>query len=155
MRGLASSIQVARYRTSIEGIHLQADYPDRGQSPERLKLIAESKKQGVNLTAVPKAEGYVPPHLRGQGRQRVEGFDADEAAGRIRDVFSNRVKKVEGAEDLQGKPKSKNAKKRAGKAKKAQEEKAEQEAGLEAPSQVPENQAAKPDEPADPAKRLR
>lgn len=136
----------------------QEAYPDRGQSPERLKEVAENKKKGVNLTAVPKTDGYVPPHLRGQGRQRVEGFDADEAAGRIRSAFANRVKKVEGAEDLQGKPMSKNAKKRASKAKKAQDAKSEDEGASVATGATPEGH---PDEPAttappaDPAKRLR
>lgn len=137
----------------------QADYPDRGQSPERLKAVAESKKQGVNLTAAPKAEGYVPPHLRGQGgRPRVEGFDADEAAGRIRHAFANRVKQVEGAESLQSKPKNKNAKKRAGKAKKAQESRSDDGGALEAADAAPETEAAAPAEaasPADAGKRLR
>lgn len=136
---------------------MQEEYPDRGQSPERLKVVAEGKKKGVNLTAAPKAEGYIPPHLRGGGR-KVEGFDADEAAGRIRQAFGNRVKKVEGAEDLQSKPKSKNAKKRAGKAKKAQEGKSEDGGGVEASEAAPESQPAEPAEAAaaaDPAKRLR
>ena len=61
---------------------MQGSYPDRGQSPERLKAVAEGKKQGKNLTVAPKAAGYVPPHLRGANGERtqkkVEGFDADE-----------------------------------------------------------------------------
>jgi hypothetical protein len=63
---------------------LQDAYPDRGQSPERLQAVAEGRKQGKNLTAAPKAAGYVPPHLRGANGQKkekeVEGFDADEVS---------------------------------------------------------------------------
>lgn len=88
----------------------------------------------------------------------MEGFDADEAAGRIRQAFANRVKQVEGAENLQSKPKNKNAKKRAGKAKKAQEGRSDDGAVLEAPEAAPETQTAEPaaaPDPADAAKRLR
>ena len=69
---------------------VQDKYPDRGQSPERLQEVAASKAKGVNLTAPQQKAAYVPPSQRGAGGARVpkqiEGFDADEAADRIRQM---------------------------------------------------------------------
>lgn len=77
-------LSTAFVRWQIDFAWVQDAYPDRGQSPERLKAVAEGKKQGKNLTVAPKAAGYVPPHLRGAVGQKkqaqVEGFDADEVS---------------------------------------------------------------------------
>ena len=56
---------------------MQDRYPDRGQSPERLKQVAEGKKKGVNLTAPPVKKGYVPPAQRGADGSRSKVLSCD------------------------------------------------------------------------------
>ena len=72
---------------------LQSAFEDRGQSPERLRVVADNKKKGVDITVPAAKKGYVPPGQRGAdgSRQKViEGFDADEAASRIRNIAARK-----------------------------------------------------------------
>lgn len=71
---------------------LQESFPDRGQSPERLKEVTAMQRKGVNITVAAKAPKFVPPHQRGaqqEGGSTVEGFDADAAVVRIKKMQQN------------------------------------------------------------------
>lgn len=156
----------ARWRPAAPGA-----YPDRAQSPERLKEVAQSRKQGVNLTVAEKPEGYVPPHLRGRGgapaRKQVEGMEGLAGAGRVKGSGAGSGGAdigVVGAGSL-----SKSARKRANKAKKTpsqsgsvdgstRDEAVEAAHGLRDVQLADQGAAGGvtvPAEPQDPAKRLR
>lgn len=107
---------------------VQEKFPDRGVSPERLEQVAAERKKGVDATIAAKKAAYVPSHMRGVDGQRtkkVEGWDADIAAERIRNMVARKEATrvpvgYEAAGDVPAKGLSKNAKKRAAKkAKKA------------------------------------
>lgn len=145
-----------QYARMMHGHGVQADFPDRGVSPERRRAVAAGKKKGVNLTVAAKKAGYVPPHQRGADGSRVqtvEGFDADEAASRIRSAMARKEKNrvIEGAEAPElTKNQIKNQKKKAAKARsKAPQDDGGVEAATDA---VAEASVA---DPVDPAKRLR
>jgi hypothetical protein len=80
----------------------------------------------VDVTVAQKKAAYVPNHMRGADGQRttkVEGWDADVAAERVRSMVARRQanRMPEGGADAPSKGPSKNAKKRAAKKAKAAE----------------------------------